>query len=31
MHILTDLREQGWTESYALPKDEREYVEMGLF
>ncbi len=31
MHILTDLREQGWTESYMLPKDEGEYVAMGLF
>jgi hypothetical protein len=31
LHIITDLREEGWTESDRFPKDEKEYAAMGLF
>jgi hypothetical protein len=31
MHIITDLKEEGWTEKDRFPKDERDYVQMGLF
>lgn len=31
MHIITDLKEEGWTESDRFPRDETEYVKMGLF
>jgi hypothetical protein len=31
MHTITDLKEEGWTKSDRFPKDEREYVAMGLF
>jgi len=31
MHIVTDLKEEGWTEKDRFPRDEREYVDMGLF
>ncbi len=30
-HIISDLKEEGWTESDHFPKDEKDYVEMGLF
>lgn len=30
-HIISDLKEEGWTENDHFPKDEREYVMMGLF
>jgi len=30
-HIISDLKEEGWTESDPFPKNEAEYVKMGLF
>jgi len=30
-HIITDLKEEGWTEKDRFPKDEIDYVKMGLF
>ena len=31
MHIVTDLKEEGWTESDRFPRDEKDYIRMGLF
>jgi hypothetical protein len=30
-HIISDLKLEGWTEIDRLPKDEADYVRMGLF
>jgi hypothetical protein len=30
-HIISDLREEGWTESDHFPRDEEDYLKMGLF
>ena len=30
-HIISDLRMEGWKEDDGIPKDERDYVRMGLF
>ena len=30
-HIVTDLKMEGWTESDRFPRDEADYVRMGLF
>jgi hypothetical protein len=30
-HIIFDLKEGGWTDRDRFPKDERDYIEMGLF
>src|SRR5437016_757334 len=30
-HIISDLKMEGWTESDGIPKDEADYVRMGLF
>lgn len=30
-HIISDLKEEGWTEQDHFPVDERDYVKMGLF
>ena len=30
-HIIADLRMEGWMEGWPFPRDEREYVRMGLF
>jgi hypothetical protein len=30
-HIISDLKEEGWTENDPFPQDERHYVAMGLF
>jgi len=30
-HILTDLKQEGWTEADPFPRDEAHYVVMGLF
>jgi len=30
-HIITDLKEEGWTESDPFPQNEEHYVMMGLF
>jgi hypothetical protein len=30
-HIISDLKEEGWTEKDHFPKDEEDYVRMGLF
>jgi hypothetical protein len=30
-HIITDLKDEGWTEADHFPRDERDYVQMGLF
>jgi hypothetical protein len=30
-HVISDLKEEGWTESDPFPRDERHYKQMGLF
>lgn len=30
-HIITDLKEEGWTVSDQFPKDEGHYLKLGLF
>lgn len=30
-HIMSDLKEEGWTEDDSFPKDQGDYVKMGLF
>lgn len=30
-HIISDLKEEGWTERDHFPRDEEDYVKMGLF
>ena len=30
-HVISDLKMEGWTEDQPFPRDEREYVAMGLF
>jgi hypothetical protein len=30
-HNITHLKEEGWTEKDRFPKDEQDYVKMGLF
>jgi hypothetical protein len=30
-HIITDLKQEGWTENDRFPRDEADYVKMGLF
>jgi hypothetical protein len=30
-HIISDLKEEGWTEKDHFPVDEADYVKMGLF
>jgi hypothetical protein len=30
-HIISDLKDEGWTESDPFPKDEAHYGKMGLF
>lgn len=30
-HIISDLKEEGWTESDPFPKDELHYQKLGLF
>ena len=30
-HIISDLKEEGWTEADRFPRDREDYVEMGLF
>lgn len=30
-HIMTDLKEEGWTERDPFPTDEQDYVRIGFF
>ena len=30
-HIISDLKEEGWTETDQFPQDEADYMRMGLF
>jgi len=30
-HIISDLKEEGWTEDDPFPKDQDDYVAIGLF
>ena len=30
-HIISDLKEEGWSENDPFPRDEEHYVKMGLF
>jgi len=30
-HIKSDLRQEGWTEADRFPRDEADYLQMGLF
>ena len=31
LHIVSDLKEEGWKEADHFPRDERDYVRMGLW
>ena len=31
LHVVEDLKLEGWTESDSFPKNETDYVAMGLF
>lgn len=31
IHIISDLREEGWTEKDKFPMNEDDYIKMGLF
>ena len=31
LHVLADLKEEGWKEGDHFPQDERDYVRMGLY
>lgn len=31
VHIIADLREEGWRDGDRFPRDEAEYVRLGLF
>ena len=31
LHIMADLKMEGWTEDQPFPRDEQDYVRMGLF
>jgi predicted HD phosphohydrolase len=31
LHIIADLRQDGWTEDDPFPRDEHDYKRMGLF
>ncbi|MFH2122045.1 MAG: hypothetical protein ABIJ50_00970 [Pseudomonadota bacterium] len=30
-HIMTDLKEEGWTEHDPFPTDEQDYIKIGFF
>jgi hypothetical protein len=30
-HVISDLKMEGWTEDQPFPKNEWDYVKMGLF
>ncbi|MGD9661519.1 MAG: hypothetical protein AB7U63_09615 [Porticoccaceae bacterium] len=30
-HIVMDLKEEGWKDSDPFPKDEQDYIKMGLW
>jgi len=30
-HIISDLKMEGWDESYPFPKDMKDYINLGLF
>ena len=31
VHLVSDLKQEGWTENDLFPRDEADYVRMGLF
>jgi hypothetical protein len=31
LHIIADLKQEGWTEDQPFPRDEQHYKGMGLF
>jgi hypothetical protein len=31
LHIIADLKQEGWTEDMPFPRDEQPYKGMGLF
>ena len=31
LHIMADLKQEGWTEDMPFPRDEQHYKGMGLF
>ena len=31
LHVLSDLKEEGWRQTDRIPADENDYVRMGLF
>ena len=30
-HIISDIKEEGWTDKDPFPKDEQDFVKIGLF
>lgn len=30
-HIISDLKQEGWTDNDPFPRDEKDYERMGLF
>jgi hypothetical protein len=31
LHIIADLKQEGWTEDQPFPRDEQHYKQIGLF
>jgi hypothetical protein len=31
LHVIADLKGEGWQPTYRIPADEQDYVRMGLF
>jgi hypothetical protein len=31
LHIITDLKEEGWSKGDPFPRDEADYVNLGLY
>jgi hypothetical protein len=31
LHIMSDLKMDNWTEEMGIPKDEEDYIRMGLY
>jgi hypothetical protein len=31
LHIVADLKQEGWTEDQPFPRDEDHFVQMGFF
>ena len=31
LHVISDLKEEGWQSTNRIPADEKDYIRMGLF